>query len=51
MPINAVSRMVGETDNRIWRIIERHVKKSREKLYLSEVKTAQDGRNSSEAKS
>ena len=51
MPINAVSRMVGETDNRIWRVIERHVKKSREKLDLSEVKTVRDGRNSSEARS
>ncbi|MEA3506243.1 MAG: helix-turn-helix domain-containing protein [Elusimicrobiota bacterium] len=25
MPINAVSRLIGEIDNRIWRIIEHHV--------------------------
>ena len=40
MPINAVRRMVGETDNRIWRVLEYHTEKAREELDLSKVKTA-----------
>lgn len=38
MPVNAVSRLIGETDNRIWRVIEHYVEEARRELDLSEVK-------------
>ena len=37
MPVNAVSRLIGETDNRIWRVIEHHVEEARQEMDLSEV--------------
>lgn len=37
MPVNAVSRLIGETDNRIWRVVEHHVEEARKEMDLSEV--------------
>jgi len=37
MPVKAVSRLIGETDNRIWRVIEHYVEEARDKLDLREV--------------
>lgn len=37
MPVAAVSRLIGERDNRIWRVIEHHVEEARQGLDLSEV--------------
>lgn len=37
MPINAISELVGETDKRLWRIIQHYVEKDIEKQDLSKV--------------
>ncbi|MGM0568934.1 MAG: helix-turn-helix domain-containing protein, partial [Elusimicrobiota bacterium] len=37
MPVKAVSRLTGETDNRIWRVIEHYVNEARKDVNLSEV--------------
>ncbi|MGM0568880.1 MAG: ISL3 family transposase, partial [Elusimicrobiota bacterium] len=37
MPVKAVSRLTGETDNRIWRVIEHYVDEARKDVNLSEV--------------
>ena len=38
MPVKEVSRLIGETDNRIWRVIEHHVEEARQELDLSDVR-------------
>lgn len=37
MPVNTVSRLIGETDQRIWRMIEHHVEEARQRLDLDDV--------------
>jgi transposase len=37
MPVNAVARLVGEHDTRIWRVMKHHVDEARAKLDFSEV--------------
>jgi transposase len=37
MPVAAVSRLIGESDNRIWRVIEHHVDEARRELDVSDV--------------
>ena len=39
MPVNAVARLVNESDTRIWRLLRNHVEEARAKLDLSEVRT------------
>ena len=39
MPVNAVARLVGEHDTRIWRVLNHHVEEARAKLDFSQVKT------------
>jgi transposase len=39
MPVNAVARLVGEHDTRIWRVMRHHVDEARAKLDFSEVET------------
>jgi transposase len=39
MPVNAVARLVGEHDTRIWRVLDYHVKEARARQDFSEVKT------------
>lgn len=39
MTVNAVARLVGERDTRIWRVLDQHVDKARAKRDFSEVKT------------
>ena len=39
MPVNAVARLVGEHDTRIWRVLKHHVDEARAKLDFSEVET------------
>lgn len=38
MPVNAVARLVGEHDTRIWRVLRHHVEEARAKLDFSGVK-------------
>ena len=37
MPVNAVARLVGEHDTKLWRIVHHYVDEARDKLDLSEV--------------
>jgi transposase len=39
MPVNAVARLVGEHDTRIWRVLNHHVEEARAKLDFSKVDT------------
>lgn len=39
MPVNAVARLVGEHDTRIWRVLNHHVEEARAKLDFSKVET------------
>ena len=39
MPVNAVARLVGEHDTRIWRVLNHHVAEARAKLDFSKVET------------
>jgi transposase len=39
MPVNAVVRLVGEHDARIWRVLNHHVEEARAKLDFSSFKT------------
>ena len=39
MPVNAVARLVGEHDTRIWRVLGHHVDEARAKQDFSKVKT------------
>lgn len=39
MPVNAVARLVGEHDTRIWRVLDHHVEEARAKQDFSKVKT------------
>lgn len=39
MPVNAVARLVGEHDSRLWRVLRHHVEKVRAGLDFSKVKT------------
>jgi hypothetical protein len=38
MPVNAVAARVGETDKRLWRIIDHYVSQARAKLDFSKVR-------------
>ena len=37
MPVRALSRLIGETDNRIWRVLDHHVEEARQGLDFSDV--------------
>jgi transposase len=37
MPVNAVARLVGEQDTRIWRLVNHHVEDARSRVDMSEV--------------
>jgi transposase len=39
MPVNAIARLVGEHDTRIWRVVNHHAEEARAKLDFSNVKT------------
>ena len=39
MPVNAVARLVGEHDTRIWRVLNHHAEEARAKLDFSQVQT------------
>lgn len=38
MPVNAVARIVGEHDTRLWRLVDHHVEEARRRVDMSEVK-------------
>jgi transposase len=38
MPVNAVARIVGEHDTRLWRLVDHHVEEARQRLDMSQVK-------------
>ncbi|WP_026853547.1 ISL3 family transposase [Geothrix fermentans] len=38
MPVNAVARLVGEHDTRLWRLVDHHVEEARQRLDMSQVK-------------
>lgn len=38
MPVNAIARLVGEHDTRLWRVLRHYVKEARQHVDMSEVK-------------
>jgi transposase len=38
MPVNAVARIVGEHDTRLWRLVDHHVEEARQRVDMSMVK-------------